>query len=123
MEAPVQEEAYFAPDRPDADAYFAGRAGGDVSAGDGLLQDETHAVADAFSADGAVTGEGEAIIRPAIRTDKDAVTVFAFAQPRLGGDLGLVVGEQGVAPQAGHVDSALSGEGEAMFVDVCAGFV
>lgn len=83
-----------------------------------MLQDESYAVADSLSADGSIAGKGKTIIRAAIRADEEAVTIFPLAQAGLGADLGVIVGEQGVTAQAGHVDLALHGEGQAVVLNL-----
>lgn len=123
LKTSIQEETNFFADCPDPNADSTRRARRDVSAGDGLLQGEPYAVADSFRADSSIAGEGEAKIRTAIRADEHAVAVFAFAQAGLGSDLGIVVGEQGVAAQAGHVDLFLYGKRQAVVINGGTGLV
>ncbi|MEN9563272.1 MAG: hypothetical protein RIR73_1516 [Chloroflexota bacterium] len=75
------------------------------------MQDEPHTVADSLRTNGAIARKGEAIIRAAICADEKAVAIVTFAQAGLSCDLSVVIGEQRVTAQAGHIDLALHGEG------------
>lgn len=56
LKTSVQEEAHFPANGPHPNADFARRAGGDISTGEGLLQNESRPAADSFRADSAIAG-------------------------------------------------------------------
>ena len=73
--------------------------------------------------DSAITGKSKTIIRPSICADENPIAVFAAAQAWAGGDLGIIIINEEVMPQAGHVHVALNSESDLIAVNICAGLI
>ena len=123
LETSIQEEAHFPADRPDSNADLSRRAGGNVSAGERLLEDEACAVRNPFRADGAVACQRKAVKARRCGAYQNAIIIVAAAQAGLGGDLGVEIAQGQLAPQAHHEHLALHGDRQAVVLDVGAGLV